>query len=499
MPKISKVFANLSVVIIALISMLWIFSSKVYATTIPNGGSSIETAVDITEGTYTVGSLEAEEEQFYVININAGQELVVTATFQVSQEYEDYGTNNAIDILDEDGVALVEEYESAGTPMSASILANSTNASYTYYIRIADDTWGTESGTLTVVVNDRFDAGSSTDAGSTFDSPMPISAGSYTGYLSEVDTDDRYTMTANSGTLSVKVTPEEDAMPTITIYDANRAEVASEWATNGGAIVTATVELLSSQKVYINVNCDINTGCSSSASAYTLVITNGTGTVTEDPDTGEDIVTGEPFITYDIITPVEPTGTAVELDAEVSTPLTDTFGENVKIREIVNEKIIYVVEEEVKTTDLASIKVAMEALGYTTKSFTDDTLVVEKGLKQITFQIFEGSNQIIVSQRTITNTLALWVGIGIGVVVLVILVILLVKKMKKESASGEGEKKEEKKEEVEKPSEPVKEEEPEKVEEVTKEEKPKEGDDTVKIDVPEGSTLIIEKNKEDKK
>ena len=441
--NISKTFLSLlGIFVVTLILILTLFSTKVYAASIPTGGTAIDSAVTITAGTYTVGALTAEEEMYYSISLKAGQELVVTGTFQVAEEYHDYGTNNAINIYDENKVAIVEEYESAGTLMTASTLANSTKSTYTYYISIADDTWGTASGTLGIAVNDRYDANSSTDAGSTFDSAMTVAAGSYTGYLSATDIDDYYTISGVAGTISAKVTPAQTGTPSVTIYDANRAELVNEWASNGGQIVTATGEISTNQKVYIKVSCEYSSDCLDPASVYALVITNGTSAIV--PDTQEpevpDIVVVEPYVDITTIDPIVPTGKGAEIDAVVNPPLVKTFGENVVVREVVNDRIVYVVKDPVKASDLESIKAAMEALGYKTKSITTDTLVMQKGFKEITFQRLEGSNQITVSQSSSTNTILLWAGVGVLGLILIVLVILLVVKMKKSSTPKKEEK-----------------------------------------------------------
>lgn len=398
-------------------------TAKVQAASISTGGSTIDSATAISVGTYSVGALAEKENHFYSISVKAGQELVVSGTFRVVTENEQYGTNDTIEIYNDTKESLVSKYDTAPALITAAALADSSKSVHTYYIRISDDTWGTESGELKIAINDRFDANSGTDAGADFDTAMAVAAGSYSGYLSKVDIDDYYSISAVAGSISAKITPLKTASPAIKIFDANHKELASEQAGNGGEIITATANISTNQKAYIQITCDINMGCESEASQYSLVIVSGTGGGTGDTG-GGTVVPPDTLIDYNALVPITPTDGAARIDSVVRPPLNQVFDSKVKAKEATKATITYIIDRAIKTNDLGSIKAAMEALGYKTKLFSADTLVMRKWLKEIKFEMKTGSNQITVTQRSILSPF--WIGIIAGGLILIIIVIIII-------------------------------------------------------------------------
>lgn len=424
---LKKVLVVLSVLsIISATPAIW-KSEKIKAAEIAKGGSAIENAVPITAGTYSGIALAEREETFYSISVKAGQELKVSGSFKVVAENETYGTNDTIEIFNDTKEKIASKFETAPALFSASALADSSKSTHTFYIRISDDTWGIESGEITVALNDRFDANSSTDAGKDFDSALSISPGSFKGYYSQVDTDDMYVISAKAGNFSAKIKPDKEASPSVKIFNASRSELVDEVASNGGEIVTAATTLDKDQNAYVQVTCDTNMGCKEDASEYSLEIGAVAG--------GGGAVTPE---NYDIVVPIVPTGGLTTVDSEVAPVLKKVFDDKVKLqKQNGNFTLIYIASRPVNAgADLQAIKAAMEGLGYKTKSISATQLVMTKGFKKLTFTVAEGSNKIEVKSSWIVSWL--WLGVILGVIVLVVIVVIIIvvaKKGKKKPTS----------------------------------------------------------------
>jgi hypothetical protein len=332
-----------------------------------------------------------------------------------------------MELFNESKEKLISKFEDAGTKFSVAALADSRKATQTFYLRISDDTWGTEDGEITVALNDKYDANSGTDAGNDYDSALSVGSGVFTGYLSEVDADDMYKISAKAGAFSAKVTPASNAGPYLRIYDANRTELESEWASNDGEIVTASTVLDKDQTTYVKVTCDINMGCEDEASQYGLEI----GATVSGGDTGKPE-------NYDVVVPIVPdTGGLITVDKEVAPVLKKVYDDNVKLQKQSGKTtLIYIVSRQVNSAaDLQAIKAAMEGLGYKTKSISDTQLVMTKGFKKLTFTVANGSNKIEVKSSWVVNWL--WLGIILGIIVLIIIVVMVIviSKGKKKSVS----------------------------------------------------------------
>ena len=167
-------------------------------------------------------------------------------------------------------VAYESDYLFVGdqSPFSFFWLPNSEKNLYKYYIK----RWrmiGAISFNLLLV--DRYDAGSQTDAGDTFGKAMGITPREYKAYLSGkegTDTKDLYKVDIKKGeTLTAKVTPASEAAMILVVYDSNRAVLKSEWPSNPGAIVEASLVAKKSEDVFVEVLCE-----SEKIAAYTLNI-----------------------------------------------------------------------------------------------------------------------------------------------------------------------------------------------------------------------------------
>lgn len=394
------------------------------AADITKGGSAIEVAVPITPGKYTGIPLAADEATFYSISVKAGQELKVTGSF--ISERPEYGTINTIEIFNDDRKSLVSKFESEiNNVVSVSALADSSKATHTYYIKASDDTWGTASGEIDITLTDRFDVESGTDAGKSIEKALTIKPGSHKGYLSDVDTDDYYSVPASQGAFSVKTTPSSKMSPTVEIYDQSRTKLAEQTADNAGQIFTLTADVPRTENVYLRFNCDINSGCESEASEYSFITSTGSGGVT-DPN-GGGTVTGDVTVPGGILTVV---------NSEVKPVLEKIYETKILVKEVSGKTIVYVAERNTEDNDLASIKAAMEGLGYKTKSFSTNKLVMSKGLKELTFEAIPGSNQIRVTVKD--NTIYLWIGIAALVIILfgIFLIIFLVHRKNKKNAAS---------------------------------------------------------------
>ena len=236
--------------------------------TLPKGGDSFETAVKIEPGSYEGEAIEEGEPEYFYIDVKPGQELQMKGALKGS----DSSGEQTLSLYSENRkeIAYESDYLFKGdqAPFSFSWLTNSEKDSYKYYIK----RWrmiGAISFNLSLV--NRYDAGSQTDAGDTFGKAINITAGNYTAYLAGKegpDTKDFYKMAVKKGeTLTVKVTPPGESLMIVVVYNSNRVALKSEWPSNPGAIVEASLVAKISEDVFIEILCE-----SGKIAAYTLDI-----------------------------------------------------------------------------------------------------------------------------------------------------------------------------------------------------------------------------------
>ena len=132
---------------------------------------------------------------------------------------------------------------------------------------------------VSIKITDRFDAGSQTDAGGSFENALPIEAGQYKGFLDfnyeASDGEDFYKISVARGQkLTVKVTPPKDLCLDLKIYDKNRSELVDETSDNEGAIVTGSIQALTTDIFYIAVAPEYSSELDQ-AGQYSLDISGG--------------------------------------------------------------------------------------------------------------------------------------------------------------------------------------------------------------------------------
>ena len=108
-------------------------------------------------------------------------------------------------------------------------------------------------------VEDYFDAGLGTDAGSSFVTASRIVPGRYEGYLGVKsggnDAADYYKIHVKEGEkLLLKLIPESDTTLHLALYDQGRKKMKEASSSNPGAIITLSWTSPASQYVYIAVN-----------------------------------------------------------------------------------------------------------------------------------------------------------------------------------------------------------------------------------------------------
>ncbi len=242
---------------------------------LPEGGESFETAVEIETGNYEGVGLEEDKPEYFYINLKPGQEFKMEGKFEA---FPNEWGEETLGLYNEDRTKLVEVGESLDKGQQAlfsfSWLLSSDKDSYKYYIK-RECTWHKiELLSLDISLIDRYDAGSQTDAADTFEKAMSITSGNYTGYLSGesgADTNDFYKVAVNKGeTLTLKVTPPGEARMRVVIYDSDRRALKDEYAPNPGAIITNSVPIAKNGDAFGAVICDRY--CSEYPIEYTLNI-----------------------------------------------------------------------------------------------------------------------------------------------------------------------------------------------------------------------------------
>jgi len=252
--------------------------------TLPQGGDSFETAIEIQPGSYvTDHDIPDDAPEYFKLTVRAGQVLTVKVTNPTVGARD---IMSQTDLYDEDRAVLVPGYDNpldmlgAGYSRSYDWLPSSETNTYTYYMSVGGGgivatTQGTK---YDISVEDNFDAGSQTDAGDTFENAMDITQGVYKGYLSGMwgtDTKDLYKLPVEKGTaLTVKVTPPSNKMRGITLYNGDRVKIGeAHYPANLGAIVKTTQAITDSDNIYIAITSIVD----DDYGEYTLEITTGAG------------------------------------------------------------------------------------------------------------------------------------------------------------------------------------------------------------------------------
>ena len=293
---------NLAITTFVAVILIGIISIVNAQEILPKGGDSFETAVEIEPGSYEgTGLVEKGVPEYFYINVKPGQELKLEGTFKA---FSDGWGEEELTLYNGDRKKLVEVGESMDKGQqvlfSFSWLPGSEKDLYKYYIK-RECTWHKiESLSLDISLTDRYDAGSQTDAGDSFEKPMSITPGEYEAYLSGKegsDYKDFYKLAVKKGeTLTAKVTPPGETAIRVTVYDSSRKKLKDEYAPNPGAIVKASLVAEKSEDVFVAVMCDEY--CSENVAKYTLNITTEAGAKViegEEEEEEEEDLSGEPI------------------------------------------------------------------------------------------------------------------------------------------------------------------------------------------------------------
>lgn len=120
--------------------------------TLPKGGDSFETAIEIQPGFYEGGGFESRElEYFYVVDVKPGQEIDIEAVFTAADI--DAGAETVLRLYSEDRTKLDEKIEPVyEQPVSLTIswLSGMDKDPYKYYIEIGSGLFGIASHSLDI-------------------------------------------------------------------------------------------------------------------------------------------------------------------------------------------------------------------------------------------------------------------------------------------------------------------------------------------------------------
>jgi hypothetical protein len=139
------------------------------------------------------------------------------------------------------------------------------------YIRLVNDqTDGTLTYNLEIALQNRFDAGSQTDAGESFEGALPIGLGSYTGYLAGVsvmqtpfgnDFKDYYKISVKKGvTYEFVLTPSTGDEGQLALFNANRETIDEKSSANAGSLVNLSLAPAADTSVFLAVGTGYKSG-----------------------------------------------------------------------------------------------------------------------------------------------------------------------------------------------------------------------------------------------
>jgi len=262
------------------------------ADTMPLGGSSFETAVTLSAGTYTTDHEIAQDSyEFFKVSVAAGEALVIEMSTSVGGDpYAGVAVYDANRQGVGDDVIIGESSASRTVTWVCSYEDEST-----FYITIGNEYDVNVLGaTYKVSVVKYYDADSQTDAGSTFDTALTLpDIGTYQGYLvsdqAGTDLKDLYRFHLAAGTpLTVTATPPSDESLCITIFNSMREELVSDSSANDGAILTVALPepLATTDDLYIQVEAPYS--YSTEVIGYTMKISTAEGAATDEGDTTTD-------------------------------------------------------------------------------------------------------------------------------------------------------------------------------------------------------------------
>ncbi len=228
-----------------------------------DAGDTFDAATQLASvnSTYSGFLKDADTDDYYKVNVLAGQTLAVNVTpasgLQVALQFYNPARNT-----------VFSDYPNQGVMAKASWTTNSAMPNYTYYVRV-DESSGFGTYSMVVSLVSQNDAGTGGDAGDDLSTARPVSIATYSGFMRDDDTSDCYRITQNVTTsqgLFVKVTPSASQAVAVTLYDQAMSQKDYK-SGNPGVAVTANARATATGIFYIKVSSFSGYG------AYTFKIT----------------------------------------------------------------------------------------------------------------------------------------------------------------------------------------------------------------------------------
>jgi PKD repeat protein len=241
------------------------FTPTVMANDQYEANDSFDTATEISTGTYTGAVLNGDENDYYALQVSAGETVNVTATFFAGTEP---GNSPAVEILDEQGNQVDWEgnYQTTPRQETGSIrVAAEFDTAQTVFILVdgnIDQETAVDYSLSVTTQNDAFEPNGVIDAAPT------ISPGSYDDLTLVGDEDDYYAMDVSAGeTVNVTATffagTEPANVPAVEILDEQGNQV--DWEGNYQTTprqetgrIRVSAEFDTAQTVYILVDGNID-------------------------------------------------------------------------------------------------------------------------------------------------------------------------------------------------------------------------------------------------
>jgi hypothetical protein len=259
------------------VAFLMIGGTKVNAAaTAPSCGDNFSSAVELEQGSYVGGAIEAGETCYYYMDAPNSYELKVYYELTADDFFGD------VTLYDSNEDALVSSDEQAA---DLSWHGTQDGVSENKYYLVIDSSYAIDSYNIGYDLFDRIGTGS--DAGGDFDNALEIDYLGYTGYLSSFiygteggnDESDYYKLAVEKGdNVTVKVTPKGDFFAGCAIYDNNRTELFNEEGLDltFGEIVQESFEIEQDGYIFIAVKWPYFGGLENGVEEYTLFVTNDT-------------------------------------------------------------------------------------------------------------------------------------------------------------------------------------------------------------------------------
>lgn len=227
-------------------------------TALPNGGSGFTQATAISAGTYQ-GTIAPNSDFYYKVEVGTGKEMDTNVSFGMSGGGENTYSAGNLYLYKGDKEEFDNTYGAGGALVSWLSKSNQT-----LYVRMVNDTSeDTLTYNLGIVIQNRFDAGSQTDAGDTIDGALTIAPGSYNGYLSGVsvmqtpygdDFKDYYKIAVLKGkNYEFKLTPPSEGEGQLELFNANRESIDENSSANTGAVASISLTPTSDTNVFLSV------------------------------------------------------------------------------------------------------------------------------------------------------------------------------------------------------------------------------------------------------